>query len=206
MGTLKVDNLQKRDGTALITDGAPTSNLLSESSLRSTSVGMVKLLSTSGSAAANFQVDSTYINSNYDNYHIDMGFLHATDNTGLNVTFIVGGSEVTSNYCYENGALTSSTYGYDALGGSNMQIGGATGNASGETARLTMTLSNVNSNTIATFIHGFHYSSANNGNTVGRVFQGGQDVNSYNGVVNGIKFAPGSGNITVSYFKLYGLT
>ena len=44
MGTLKVDNLQKRDGTALITDGVPTSNLLSESSLRSASVGMVKLL------------------------------------------------------------------------------------------------------------------------------------------------------------------
>ena len=63
-----------------------------------------------------------------------------------------------------------------------MQIGGATGNATGETARITMTLSNVNSTTIATFIHGFHYSSANNGNTVGRVFQGGQDVNSYNGV------------------------
>ena len=102
--------------------------------------------------------------------------------------------------------MTSSTYGYDALGGSNMQIGGATGNATGETARITMTLSNVNSTTIATYIHGFHYSTANNGNTVGRVFQGGQDVNSYNGVVNGIKFAPGSGNITVSYFKLYGLT
>ena len=206
MGTLKVDNLQKRDGTALITNGAATVNLLSESALRTTDVGMVKLLSTSGSAAANFQVDSTYINSNYDNYHIDMGFLHATDNTGLNVTFIVGGSEVTSNYCYENGALTSSTYGYDALGGSNMQIGGATGNETGETARITMTLSNVNSTTIATYIHGFHYSTANNGNTVGRVFQGGQDVNSYNGVVNGIKFAPGSGNITVSYFNLYGLT
>ena len=69
-----------------------------------------------------------------------------------------------------------------------------------------MTLSNVNSTTIATFIHGFHYSSANNGNTVGRVFQGGQDVNSYNGVVNGIKFARFTGNITVNYFKLYGLT
>ena len=206
MGTLKVDNLQKRDGTALITNGAATSNLLSESALRNTDVGMVKLLSTSASAAANFQVDSTYINSNYDNYHIDMGFLHATDNTGLNVTFLVGGSEVTANYCYENAALTSSTYGYDALGGSNMQIGGATGNATGETARLVMTLSNVNSTTIATYIHGFHYSSANNGNTVGRVFNAGQDINSYNGVVNGIKFAPGSGNITVSYFKLYGLT
>ena len=34
MGTLKVDNLQKRDGTALITDGAASTNLLSESVLR----------------------------------------------------------------------------------------------------------------------------------------------------------------------------
>ena len=201
MGTLKVDNIQTESGSAIITNGA-----IPVSTLTNSNVGMIKLLSTSASAAASFQIDNTYINSTYDNYHIDMGFLHATDNTGLNITFLVGGSEVTSNYCYENGALTSSTYGYDALGGSNMQIGGATGNASGETARLTMTLSNVNSNTIATFIHGFHYSSANNGNTVGRVFQGGQDVNSYNGVVNGIKFAPGSGNITVNYFKLYGLT
>tara|TARA_X000000950_G_C13539917_1_gene507176 strand:+ start:22 stop:627 length:606 start_codon:yes stop_codon:yes gene_type:complete len=201
MGTLKVDNIQTESGSAIITNGAiPTTTLTSSN------VGMIKLLNTSSSAASSFQVDNTYINSTYDSYHIDMGFLHATDNTGLNVTFLVGGTEVTANYCYENGALTSSTYGYDALGGSNMQIGGATGNATGETARLTMTLSNVNSTAIATFIHGFHYSSANNGNTVGRAFQGGQDINSYSSVVNGIKFAPGSGNITVSYFKLYGLT
>ena len=201
MGTLKVDNLQKEDGTAIITDGVIPTTILTNSN-----VGMIKLLSTSASAAASFQIDNTYINSTYDNYHIDMGFLHATDNTGLNITFLVGGSEVTSNYCYENAALTSSTYNYDALGGSNIPIGGATGNASGETARLTMTLSNVNSTAIATYIHGFHYSSANNGNTVGRAFNAGQDINSYNSVVNGIKFAPGSGNITVSYFKLYGLT
>ena len=201
MGTLKVDNIQTESGSAIITNGA-----IPVSTLTNSNVGMIKLLSTSASAAASFQIDNTYINSTYDNYHIDMGFLHATDNTGLNITFLVGGSEVTSNYCYENAALTSSTYNYDALGGTQMQIGGATGNASGETARLTMTLSNVNSNTIATFIHGFHYSSANNGNTVGRAFNAGQDINSYNSVVNGIKFAPGSGNITVSYFKLYGLT
>ena len=201
MGTLKVDNIQTESGSAIITNGA-----IPVSTLTNSNVGMIKLLSTSASAAASFQIDNTYINSTYDNYHIDMGFLHATDNTGLNITFLVGGSEVTSNYCYENGALTSSTYNYDALGGSNMPIGGATGNATGETARVTMTLSNVNSTTIATYIHGFHYSSSNNGNTVGRAFNAGQDVNSYNSVVNGIKFAPGSGNITVSYFKLYGLT
>ena len=34
MGTLKVDNLQKRDGTALITDGAASTNLLSQAALR----------------------------------------------------------------------------------------------------------------------------------------------------------------------------
>ena len=201
MGTLKVDNIQTESGSAIITNGA-----IPVSTLTNSNVGMIKLLSTSASAAASFQIDNTYINSTYDNYHIDMGFLHATDNTGLNITFLVGGSEVTSNYCYENGALTSSTYNYDALGGTQMQIGGATGNATGETARVTMTLSNVNSTTIATYIHGFHYSSSNNGNTVGRAFNAGQDVNSYNSVVNGIKFTPGSGNIIVSYFKLYGLT
>ena len=201
MGTLKVDNIQTESGSAIITNGA-----IPVSTLTNSNVGMIKLLSTSASAAASFQIDNTYINSTYDNYHIDMGFLHATDNTGLNITFLVGGSEVTSNYCYENAALTSSTYNYDALGGSNIPIGGATGNATGETARVTMTLSNVNSTTIATYIHGFHYSSSNNGNTVGRAFNAGQDVNSYNSVVNGIKFTPGSGNIIVSYFKLYGLT
>ena len=43
MGTLKVDNLQKRDGTALITDGAASTTLLSQAALRSAGVGMVKL-------------------------------------------------------------------------------------------------------------------------------------------------------------------
>ena len=34
MGTLKVDNLQKRDGTALITSGVATTNLLSQTALQ----------------------------------------------------------------------------------------------------------------------------------------------------------------------------
>ena len=50
MGTLKVDNIQKEDGTAVITDGAIPSSIL-----RSSSVGMVLLEEknvVSGSAAA----------------------------------------------------------------------------------------------------------------------------------------------------------
>ena len=91
MGTLKVDNIQTESGSAIITNGA-----IPVSTLTNSNVGMIKLLSTSASAAASFQIDNTYINSTYDNYHIDMGFLHATDNTGLNITFLVGGSEAVS--------------------------------------------------------------------------------------------------------------
>ena len=44
MGILKVDNIQKRDGTALITDGAASTNLLSETALRNAGVGLIKLI------------------------------------------------------------------------------------------------------------------------------------------------------------------
>ena len=46
MGTLKVDNLQKRDGTSLITDGVAQTNLLSETALRNAGVGQIKLNTT----------------------------------------------------------------------------------------------------------------------------------------------------------------
>ena len=52
MGTLKVNNLQKRDGTALITDGVAQSGLLTPAALRSAGVGMIKLFVGSGTAAA----------------------------------------------------------------------------------------------------------------------------------------------------------
>ena len=43
--------------------------------------GFVKLLaSTSSSGVANFDIDSTYINSTYDNYKIIAGYTQATDN------------------------------------------------------------------------------------------------------------------------------
>ena len=55
MGTLKVNNLQKRDGTALITDGAASTTLLSQTALKNANVGMILLEEkdvASGSAAA----------------------------------------------------------------------------------------------------------------------------------------------------------
>ena len=54
MGTLKVDNIQKRDGTALITDGAASTTLLSKASLKSAGAGMVLLTDTTNIKWCNF--------------------------------------------------------------------------------------------------------------------------------------------------------
>ena len=204
MGTLKVDNIQTESGSAIITNGA-----IPESTLRSSGVGMVKLFSsTSSSGVANFDIDSTYINSTYDNYKIIAGYTHVDDNVGANIRFFVGGSIKEVDYSYENAAGTSSTYGYDAYDATTMQVGGAGGNnQSGlsENNTLTFDLTNVNSTTVATRIHGYHYGGATNANTVGRFFQGGQDVNSFNDVVNGIRIYMGGGNIIMQNFVIYGL-
>ena len=71
MGTLKVDNLQKRDGTALITDGAASTNLLSETALRNAGVGLIKLNTTnitSNTPLVTFA--SALITDNYSKYFI----------------------------------------------------------------------------------------------------------------------------------------
>ena len=204
MGTLKVDNIQTESGSAIITNGA-----IPQSTLRSSGVGMVKLFSsTSSSGVANFDIDSTYINSTYDNYKIIAGYTHVNDNVGANIRFFVGGSIKEVDYSYENAAGTSSTYGYDAYDATTMQVGSSTGNnQSGlsENNTLTFDLTNVNSTTVATRIHGYHYGGATNANTIGRFFQGGQDVNSFNDVVNGIRIYMGGGNIIMQNFVIYGL-
>lgn len=168
--------------------------------------GLVKLLtSTSSSGVANFDIDSTYINSTYDNYKIIAGYTHATDNVGANVRFFVGGTIKETDYSYENGANTSSTYNYDADGATTMQVGGAGGNDTGETHTLCFDLTNVNSTTVATRIHGFYYGGATNVNTVGYCFNCGQDASNVGDVVNGIRIYMGSGNIIMRHFALYGV-
>ena len=168
--------------------------------------GFVKLLSsTSSSGVANFDIDSTYINSTYDNYKIIAGYTHATDNTRALLKFFVGGAVKQTDYSYENAAGTSSTYEYDADDATFMGIGGLSGNATGEVNTLIFDLTNVNSTTVATRIHGFHYGSATNGATVGRFFQAGQDVSNVGEVVNGLRIFSSSGNITMNTFAIYGL-
>lgn len=68
MSTLRVDNLQKEDGSAVITDGVIPSTIL-----RGSNVGMVKLASTtiaSGSEATEGFVFANVFSSTYTNYKI----------------------------------------------------------------------------------------------------------------------------------------
>ena len=171
--------------------------------------GLVKLLaSTSSSEVSNFDVDSTYINSTYDNYKIIAGYTHPVDNVYAYIRFFVGGTIKEADYTYENAAGTSSTYSYDAYDATAMSVGGAGGNSTGsnlETHTLCFDLTNVNSTTVATRIHGFQYGSATNSNTVGYFFQAGQDVNSATDVVNGIRIYVASSNIVMRHFAIYGV-
>ena len=70
MGTLKVDNIQKRDGTALITDGAASTTLLSQASLKSAGVKEIKLATASASNSSTIAFDNTVFTSTYKSYII----------------------------------------------------------------------------------------------------------------------------------------
>ena len=123
MGTLKVDNLQKRDGTALITDGAASTNLLSQAALRSAGVGMVKIFSQSNqSAASEYDIDSTYINSTYNDYYFTMSCVPSAT-VDFYARFFVGGTIVTgAEYFYHGSRIDTSAYNLDIDGATEMHI------------------------------------------------------------------------------------
>ena len=146
MGTLKVDNLQKEDGTAIITDGVIPTTILKNSG-----VGMVKLFVGSGTAAATFEIDETYINSTYDDYFVTLNASPATDAQQLRLNFNTGGSQNTNSYyAYETSVGSSSTYGYHHTGAAYIPLAyQSVGNATGESQTNSFHLLNVTSSTVS---------------------------------------------------------
>ena len=69
MGTLRVDNLQKEDGSAVITDGT-INGTLSETTLRNSGVKEIKLATASASSSSTISFDNTVFTSNYKSYVI----------------------------------------------------------------------------------------------------------------------------------------
>jgi hypothetical protein len=201
MGILKVDSIQKRDGTALITDGAASTTLLSQESLRSAGVGMIKLFQGSATSAASFEINSTYINSTYDNYLMFIDATPVTDAQTLRMRFLHSDSVHTgSDYFYETEVHSSSTHSYDHDAADHIRMVYQTaGNATGEGLNLFCTLSQVNSTSRPTIVKGDY-------TIVDGTFNGGQDLGGRTNAITGIHLYFGSGNIIMNDFAIYGVT
>ena len=206
MGTLKVNNLQKRDGTALITDGVAQSGLLTPAALRSAGVGMIKLFQGSASAASSFEINSTHINSTYDNYIMFIDATPATDAQYLRMRFLHSDSAHTgSDYFYETEVHSSSTHSYDHDAASHVRVTYQTaGNATGEGLNVFCTLSQVNSTSRPVIVKG-NYTTVDGASSQGGTFIGGQDLGVYATAITGIHLYFGSGNIIMNDFAIYGL-
>ena len=170
---------------------------------------MIKLYDQSVTGVANVTVDSTIINSTYDNYYIIFDQVGATDGQYLAMRLAVGGSVQTgSNY-----------YGYEAqrvggsYGGANQNTSpyfafftsASLGNATGEGVQAWAIIQNVNSTVRPCSITGlstfYHTDAAPNHSTFG----GSVTIANRTSVVNGIQFLMDSGNIAQANFKIYGI-
>ena len=168
---------------------------------------LVKLYSSASSdSQSQLILDSTYINSTYDNYKIIMGYTVDTDGTRMDAQFYVGGTKVTANYFWTRTRMYASNYVYDYGSATSMQLTHTFGNASGETHTLIVDLSNVNSTTIATRINGVSMGGGTDNNSQSYMTFGGQSTSSFASVVNGIEFFPHQGTAKFLHFTLYGYT
>ena len=199
MGTLKVDNIQTESGSAVITNGVIPSTLVS-------GIGMVKLFQGSATSAASYEINSTYINSTYDNYIMFIDATPATDAQYLRMRFLHSDSAHTgSDYFYEAEVHSSSTHTYDHDAADHIRTSYQTaGNATGEGLNLFCTLSQVNSTSRPTIVKG-DYTLVDGASSQGGTFNGGQDLGGRTNAITGIHLYFGSGNIIMNDFAIYGL-
>ena len=206
MGTLKVDNLQKEDGTAVITNGA-----ISQSILRSSNVGLTLLSTQTASSSASVNFDSSVITTDYESYVVIIN----------NVRPVTDQASLSFKLSNDNGSsFLSESYGARHSGGQTQTGADSSGT----------------SNNSGYYNHGFYMSnSAGKGSSFEFRFNnltvsgGGHkcffghwvtdysnDTNYYGGDINGmvrnntsvinyIQFYMNSGNVLDGTFKLYGL-
>ena len=116
MGTLKVDNLQKEDGTAVITNGEIPSTVL-----RSSNVGFTLLSTQTASSTATINFDSSVITTDYESYYVIINnLIPATNQTTLRFRFSTdnGSSYLSENYAARSSGGKAQT-GADSSGSSN---------------------------------------------------------------------------------------
>ena len=196
--TLTLPSTAPSANKALITDGSGNLSFGSAG-------GLVKLLTQSNVAAASsYDIDSTYINSTYDDYFFTINCITSAT-TDFYARFFVGGSVVTgAEYFYHGSRLGISTYNTDIDGDTEMHITHGTA-TSGYGMVTRGFILNVNSTTLPATIQTNTTRVYGSANIRSDDCQGGQDTGSMTNVVNGIRFYMDSGTIEVKDFKLYGI-
>ena len=198
---IKVNNIQNSSGTSALSIDS-NGKVSSPQGL-----GMNHLLTdTISSTVAQYDIDSTYINSDYDSYEIEFVFRSSSDNDHLLTNVFVGGS-VPSGNIY---AWTVNSQGDSAVAASSASSGMrvsrySVGNETGAFIGGRMRMQNVNSTSFPYFQtgHSVCYSYAN-GVFYGMDFSGGLILANRADVVNGIRFYYGA-NIESGTIKLYGI-
>ena len=169
---------------------------------------LTKLLdATISSAVANYDIDSTHINSTYDTYRLEFELIAATDGTYTNLQVFVGGSVQTGSIYGTEASPTDggTTYSNNATTGFNLQ-GYTVGNADGEGITGIIELKNVNSTTLPFHIMGYSVVHNSSGNHYGSAVTGSLRPANRGDVVNGLRLKFNSGNIESGRVKLYGIT
>jgi len=169
--------------------------------------GLVKLFQGSATSAASFEINSTYINSTYDNYLMFIDATPVTDAQYLRMRFLHSDSAHSgSDYFYETEVHSSSTHAYDHDAADHIRMCYQTpGNATGEGLNVFCSLTQVNSTSRPTTVKGDYTVVNDSASSQGGQFNGGQDLGGRATAITGIHLYFGSGNIIINDFAIYGV-
>ena len=168
---------------------------------------MVKLLdATISSEVAQYDIDSTYINSTYDTYKIIANLVPASDGPDLHSRFFVGGTiDTGTNYGYEgipmDGGGTFTSDSFNKMRHNRYSIG----SASGEAISMEGTLMSINSTTIPASFVGLSHYGYSSGHPTGNPWTCGYKPAQASNVVNGLRIFFSTGDIESGNVQLYGI-
>ena len=194
--------------TTIANDGKVTFNSsVEQSGSTLPQLGMFKLLDTTiSSAVSTFDIDSTHINSTYDDYFCIFNLRNSADNEDLGFKVFVGGVLQTGSiYGFEIAALSSSTYEQSNANSRGKFNVTNIGNATGENISGHFYMHNVNDTNHPFMMMGqstqYNTSGLPNSNHFSTQLIPANAAD----VVNGIQFKFDSGNIAGGQVKLFGI-
>ena len=206
VSTLKVNKIQiPNSDSDIISLDATTGNIAFNKPV--TGTAMVKLLEADISNVAQYDIDSTYINSTYDTYMVIGRLVLASDNENLFLRFFSGGSILDGSvYAREAESTGSSTHdGSNSTSILAVPNGFNVGNDGGEGTTFEFLIQNVNNTTQPACVNGQSANFNSSGNHVGSVYSGTLIKTQASTVVNGLRFVSSSGNLSTGKIKLYGI-